>query len=164
MQNLVGIGGLAAAVFAFAGVAPGAIAQNVRVFTCQTVGNDPPEALGDREAHMLSVHQGSCRADGAYAGGVSTEEIIWEWDGPKAIELSGSGIIRKPGSTLAWKDTEGNLALSMTDGKVTGCASSGRGVNTLATGDWAKLAGKGYTWTAKCVGPSSQYTVEAKDE
>ena len=37
----------------------------------------------------------------------------------------------------------------MTDGKVTGWTGSGRGVNTLATGDWAKLAGKGYTWTGR---------------
>ena len=143
--------------------APGAVAQNVRVFTCQDVGVGSPEPLGDREGHSISVYRGSCRVEGAYAGGVSTDEGIWEWDGPKAVELSGSGIVRKPGSTLAWKETEGKLMLTMTDGKVTGWTSSGRGVNTLATGDWAKLAGKGYTWTAKSVGPS-QYTIEAKDE
>jgi hypothetical protein len=67
------------------------------------------------------------------------------------------------GLYLAWKETEGNLALTMADGKVTGWTSSGRGINTLATGDWAKLAGKGYAWTAKSIGPS-QYTVEAKDK
>jgi hypothetical protein len=50
---------------------------------------------------------------------------------------------RKPGSTLACKETEGKLTLTMTDGKVTGWTGSGRGVNTLATGDWGKLAGKG---------------------
>jgi hypothetical protein len=163
MQNLVRIGGLAAAVLAFAGFAPSAVAQNVRVLTCQDVGGGPPEPLGDREGHMIRVQQGSCRADGAYAGGVSTDEGIWEWDGSKAVELSGSGIVRKPGSTLAWKETEGNLALTITDGKVTGWTASGRGVNTLATGVWAKLAGKGYTWTAKPTGPS-EYTVEARDE
>jgi hypothetical protein len=143
--------------------APGAAAQNLRVFTCQDVGVGAPEPLGDREGHSISIYRGSCRVEGAYAGGVSTDEGIWEWDGPKAVELSGSGIVRKPGSTLAWRETEGKITLTMTDGKVTGWTSSGRGVNTLATGDWAKLAGKGYTWTAKPTGPS-QYTVEAKDE
>jgi hypothetical protein len=164
MQNLLRISGFAAAV-AFAAFGPSAIAQeNMRVFTCQSVGGGSPEPLGDRDGHLISVEQGSCRVEGAYAGGVSTDTIIWEWDGAKAVELSNVGVVRKPGSTLAWQGSGGKLTLTMTDGKVTGCSGSGRGVNTLATGDWAKLAGKGYTWTAKCVGPASQYTVEAKDE
>ena len=155
---------MAATVLAFAAFAPSAVAQNLRVFTCQDVSGGPPEPLGDREGHSISVGKGNCHVDGAYAGGVSTDQVIWEWDGAKAVELSGDGIVRKPGSTLAWQGSGGKLTLTMTDGKVTGCSGSGRGVNTLATGDWAKLAGKGYTWTAKCVGPASQYTVEAKDE
>ena len=100
----------------------------------------------------------------ATARQLGVHTIIWEWDGAKAVELSNVGVVRKPGSILAWQGSGGKLTLTMTDGKVTGCSGSGRGVNTLATGDWAKLAGKGYTWTAKCVGPASQYTVEAKDE
>ena len=163
MQNILRIGGFAAA-FAFVAFAPSAIAQNVRVFTCQNVGGGSPEPLGDREGHLISVEHSSCRVEGAYAGGVSTDTTIWEWDGSKAVELSNVGVVRKPGSILAWQGSGGKLTLTMTDGKVTGCSGSGRGVNTLATGDWAKLAGKGYTWTAKCVGPASQYTVEAKDE
>jgi hypothetical protein len=163
MQNLLPISGFAA--LASAAFAPGTMAQeNIRVFTCQSVGGGSPEPLGDREGHLISVEQGSCRVEGAYVGGVSTDTIIWEWDGAKAVELSNVGVVRKPGSTLAWQGTDGKLTLTMTDGKVTGCSGSGRGVNTLATGDWAKLAGKSYTWTAKCVGPASQYTVEAKDE
>ena len=162
MQDFPRIAGLA--ILAFAAFAPGAFAQNVRVFSCQSVGGGSPEPLGDRQGHMLSAETGSCTADGAYAGGVSTDWIIWEWDGAKAVELANVGVIRKPGSILAWKGTGGTLTLTVTDGKVTGCTGSGRGVNTVATGDWAKLAGKGYTWTAKCVGPGSQYTVEARDE
>jgi hypothetical protein len=98
-QNLLRFSGLAAVALAFAAFAPSAVAQNVRVFTCQGVGGGPPEPLGDREGHSISVDQGSCRVEGAYAGGVPTDEGIWEWDGPKAVELCGSGIVRKPGST-----------------------------------------------------------------
>ena len=113
---------------------------------------------------MIEVDQSSCSVDGAYAGGVATLTTIWEWDGPKAVARSAIGVVRKPGF-LPWlgKGSEGELTLTMTDGKVTGCTGSGRGVNTLATGDWAKLAGKGYTWTGRC-GPASQFTAEAKDE
>ena len=165
MQTLLRVSRFAAAALSFPAFAPSAIAQeNIRVFTCQSVGGGSPEPLGDREGHLISVEQGSCRVEGAYAGGVSTDTIIWEWDGAKAVELSNVGVVRKPGSTLAWQGSGGKLTLTTTDGKVTGCSGSGQGINTLATGDWAKLAGKRYTWTAKCVGPASQYTVEAKDE
>ncbi len=164
MQNLVRFSGSAAVLVAFAAFAPTAVAQNVRVFNCQSVGGGSPEPLGDREGHMISVDQSSCSVEGAYAGGVATLTTIWEWDGPKAVARSAIGVVRKPGSTLAWQGSEGELTLTMTDGKVTGCTGSGRGVNTLATGDWAKLAGKGYTWTGRCVGPASQFTAEAKDE
>ena len=98
------------------------------------------------------------------AGGVGTGTNIWEWDGPKATLLSDSGVVRKPGATLAWKGTEGKLTLTMTDGKVTGWTGSGRGANTLATGGWASMAGKSYTWTGKSVGPASQFSTEATPE
>ena len=103
----------------------------MRVFSCQRSAAAPPEPLGDREGHSISVEQHSCRVEGAYAGGVSTDTIIWEWDGAKAVELSNVGVVRKPGSTLTWKGTEGKLTLTITDGKVTGCTGSGRGVEHL---------------------------------
>jgi hypothetical protein len=165
MQNLR-FGGLAAAALMSAGVATSAVAlEKTSVWACQDAGGSPPQPLGDREGHSIGMGQNSCRVEsGTYAGGVSTDEGIWEWDGPKATELSGSGIVRKPGSTLAWKETEGETTLTMTDGKVTGWTSSGGGVNTLAIGDWASLAGKRYHWTAKSVGPASQFTVESTQE
>ena len=85
MQNLLRFSGSAAAALAFAAFAPTAVAQNTRVFTCQSVGGGSPEPLGDREGHMISVDQSSCSVEGAYAGGVATLTTIWEWDGPKAV-------------------------------------------------------------------------------
>ena len=65
------------------------------------------------------------------SGGVSTGTIIWEWDGTNAVLLSESGVIRKPGSTLAYRGTEGKLALTMADGKVTGFTASLKGQRQL---------------------------------
>lgn len=141
------------------------MAQEVIKFSCQVVGGSgTPEPLGDREGHNITVLTASCRsAGGVLDGALTTAQEIWEWDGTNAKMLLESGVIRKPGALATFELTEGKLALTMTDGKVTGCTGSGRGVNTLATGDWAKLAGKGYTWTGRC-GPASQFTAEAKDE
>ena len=46
MQNFLSFSGSAAAVLAFAAFAPTAVAQNARVFTCQSVGGGSPEPLG----------------------------------------------------------------------------------------------------------------------
>ena len=166
MQNFLRFSGSAAAALAFAAFAPSAVAQeNTTVWACQFIGGGPPEALGDREGHSISVGQYSCRAEmGPWAGSVGTGTNIYEWDGPKAVELADSGVARKPGATLAWKGTEGKVTLTMTDGKVTGWTGSGRGANLLATGGWASKAGASFTWTAKSVGPASQFSIEATNE
>jgi hypothetical protein len=166
MQSFLRFSGTAAAVLAFAAFASSAVAQEkTTAWACQGVGGDPPEPLGDREGHSISVGQYSCRAEsGPWAGSVGTGTDMWEWDGPKATLLSNSGVARKPGATLAWNFTEGKQSLTMTDGKVTGCTGSGRGTNVLATGDWASWAGTSYTCTWKCVGPASQFSVECTNE
>lgn len=166
MQNLLRIGGFTAAALAFAALAPGAVAQEkTTTWTCQGVGGGQAEPIGDREGHSLEVGQYSCRAEsGPWAGSVGSGTGIWEWDGPKATLISNSGVARMPGATLAWNFTEGSQALTMTDGKVTGCSGSGRGKNVLATGSWASWAGTSYTCTWKCVGPASQFSVECTNE
>ena len=166
MHDFVCFSRLAAAALAFAAFAPGAVAQeNTTVWACQSVGVGSPEPLGDREGHSISVGQYSCRAEsGPLAGGVSTGTAMWEVDGPKATLISNSGVVRKPGATLAFKSTEGKLTATMTDGKMTGWTGSGRGANPLATGAWASRAGKSYTWTTKSVGPTAQFSSEAKPE
>ena len=93
------------------------------------------------------------------------EAIIWEWDKTKtnAVLLAGSGVIRKPGSTVAFQITEGKLAVTITDGKVTGATSSGRGNDGEATGGAASLAGKLYIWSTKSTG-KLQFVLDVKVE
>jgi hypothetical protein len=166
MENFLRFGGPIAAVVVLAAFAPSAIAQEkTTAWTCQGVGSGAPEPLGDREGHSIEVGQYSCRADsGPQAGSVGTGTDMWEWDGPKATLISSSGVARKPGSTSAWKFTEGEQTLTMTDGKVTGCTGSGRGKNVLATGGWASMAGTSFRCTWKCVGPASQFSAECTNE
>jgi opacity protein-like surface antigen len=136
-------------------------------WVCQDVGHPSQEPLGDREGHAIEVAQYSCRIEsGQWAGAVSNGTIIWEWDGPKATMLSDSGVTRKPGGgTVVWKGDEGQITLTMTDGKVTGFTASGQGKNVLVIGDWpAKKGGPIYHWTAKPDGPSGQFTIDSTNE
>ncbi len=130
---------------------------------CFSVGNGaPPEALGDREGHALSVGQVTCRVEGGPVdGGIFTGSTIAEWDKGSAVVLSASGVTRKPGAVLASQTTEGKQSLVMTDGKVTGMTGSGRGRYTLATGSAASLAGKTFSYTFNTTGPG-QFLVEVK--
>jgi hypothetical protein len=164
MRYLVKISGIATAN-AFAAFASSAVAQETTfTSTCQGIGSGAPEPLGDREGHSIQTSQGSCHVDsGPMSGGILTTTDIWEWDGPNAVLLSGSGVCRKPGATLVVVDTGAKLALTMVDGKVTGWTASGRGTNVVATGSAASMAGKSYTFTAKPTGPG-QFTVETKQE
>jgi hypothetical protein len=75
------------------------------------------------------------------SGGVATGTDIWKWDGTNAVEISASGVERKPGATLVYRGTEGKLSLTITGGKVTGWTGSGKGVDSIATGSAASLAG-----------------------
>jgi hypothetical protein len=123
--------------------------------TSRRSGAFTPEQLGDREGHALSIGQSSCQStEGPWAGAVLTETNMWEWDGPKAKELSGSGVVRKPGATAAFQHTDGTLEVTTTDGKPSGWTASGHGIVTLATGSWASFNGKKYEWTGKGTGPN----------
>ena len=155
MHYLLNVCGIATAAVAFAAFAPSAVAQqNTFTFTCQDVGISPPEPLGDREGHSISVGQFSCRIDsGPMSGGVGTGTVTWEWDKTNAVLLSGSAVLRKPGATEVEVYTGGKIALTMADGKVTGFTASGRGSYPMAIGGAASLAGKSFTWTAKSTGP-----------
>jgi hypothetical protein len=143
-------------VIALALAVPSAAAQEVHGhILCRAVGAFTPEQLGDREGHALSIGQSSCQVtEGPVADAVQTETNMWEWDGPKATELSGYGVARKPGATFAFQHTDGTLELTMTDGKPSGWTASGHGIVTLATGSWASLNGKKYEWTGKGTGPN----------
>jgi hypothetical protein len=147
MSTLLKASGIAAAA-AFAAFAPGAVAQEISKSFCQAVGaNGAPEPLGDREGHGISVITASCRNEGgAMDGSLTTGQEIWEWDGTNAKMLLESGIVRKPGAMATYELTEGKLALTITDGKVTGFTASGKGRWPTATGTAASLAGKSFTF------------------
>jgi hypothetical protein len=153
MRYVLKASGIAAAV-AFAAFAPAAMAQEISKFSCQAVGaNGAPEPLGDREGHGITVTTESCRnVGGAMDGSLTTGQSIWEWDGTNAKMLLESGVVRKPGALATYEITEGKLALTMTDGKVTGFTASGKGRWPTASGTAASLAGKSWTYKAKSTG------------
>jgi hypothetical protein len=161
MHCLLNVCGLATAAIAFASFAPSAVAQeNAFTLTCQNVGGGAPEPIEDREGHSILVNDYSCRADsGPLSGGVWTGRAIWEWDKTNAVLVSGNGVVRKPGATVVYQEARGKLALTMTDGKVTGFAASGQGSFRTATGSAAALAGKSYTFASKPTG-QGQFAVE----
>jgi hypothetical protein len=157
--------GTATAVMASAAFAPNALAQEVTMtMTCQGIGNSAPEPLGDRDGHSISIGEVSCRVDGGpLSGGVLTGMDIWEWDGANAVSLANNDIVRKPGATAMYENTEAKLALTMTDGKVTGATASGKGHWRMATGSAASLMGRACTYTANVTGPG-QFTTISKCE
>jgi len=96
-----------------------------------------------------------CRVDQVRWSEASwSKRLFGEWDKTttNAVPLSGSGVIRKPGSTVAFQNTEMKLAVTITDGKVTGATSSGRGNDGVATGGATSPAGKLCTWSTKSTG------------
>jgi hypothetical protein len=141
---------------AFALAAPSASSQELHGHdVCRSIGAFTPEQIGDREGHALAITQESCQTtEGPTAGAVENDTTMWEWDGPKAKELSGHGVARKPGATLAFQDLDGTTEVTMTGGKPTGWTASGHAMVTLATGSWAPLNGKKLEWTAKGTGPN----------
>jgi len=151
----IGIAGLAL-MHAPAFAQPGSNEQ----LHCNGAGYNPPQPLGDEEGHSISVSKYTCRIDGGpLDGGIVTGSSIWEWHKSHAVLLSGMGVTRKPGTTLAWTQLSGKMALIMSEGKVTGFQGSGRGRATLATGQAAERKGKSYSFTFKSVG-RGQYVVD----
>jgi hypothetical protein len=151
-------------VVACVSLSAGAFAQSdvsFRLF-CHSVGNNAQEPLGDRDGHAISFSQIACRTEGGpLDGGMLTGITIYEWDKTNAVGLSGSGITRKPGATSAYENSETKLALSVSDGKVTGFTGTGRGRYTMATGTAAALKGKTYTFSFRTTGPG-QVLVDVK--
>ena len=137
--------------------------SNARLF-CHAVGYNPPEALGDREGHSISVGEITCRVEGGPGdGGVLTGTTIYEWDKANGVLLSGIGVTRKPGATTAYQHTEGKISLVVSNGKVVGSTGSGRGRYTMATGTAASMAGKTYSYTFKTTGPG-QFVVDVVND
>ncbi len=161
---LLCLGGLSATAIALCAL-NAAQAQDLHGHqVCRNIGGFTPEQLGDREGHALLNSEASCQAtEGPFTGAIVAETSQTEWDGPKAKELSGSGVARRPGATVAFRHTDGAIELTMTDGKPTGWTGSGHGVVTLATGALASFNGRKYEWTGKSTGPNlfeADYTIK----
>jgi hypothetical protein len=141
-----------------------ALAQSVpsgRLY-CHAVGGGPPEPLGDKEGHSISVGEAACRVEGGLQdGGVLTGLTIYEWDQTNGVLLSGLGVTRKPGATSAYEHSEGKISLIIVDGKVAGSTFTGRGRITMATGAASSLKGKTYSYSGKTTAPG-QFTVDVK--
>lgn len=154
-KNLLGAAALA--TLAFGAMAQAPILQKAY---CVNVGMNPMEPVGDRQGHALQVLNYSCRTEGGpMDGGVMTGVNITEWDAGKAVVLSGAGVGRKAGALASFQVTEGSTTLIMTDGKVTGMTSSGRGIMKHASGTASSLNGKTYSYTVRILSPG-QFLIE----
>jgi hypothetical protein len=145
------------------GFSSAAMADNV--FNCQDVGLTTPEPIGDQDGHVLVVDNFSCRIEaGVMAGGLMTGTVAWDMNKGKGALVSGTGVIRKPGSLVVYKDGEGALELTINDkGQVTGFGANGTATWVFATGDAAPLKGKVMNWTSKGTGPGT-FVVEEKTD
>ena len=144
MQTIFRFSGAAAAAIAIAGPGAGRRRAGSHEVFLPSGWDVAPEPLGDHEGHSITtVVTASCRtAGGVLDGALTTGQEIWEWDGPNGKMLLESGVIRKPGALATFELTDGQIALTMADGKVTGFTASGKGRWPTATGAAASLAGK----------------------
>ena len=135
-----------------AGAAPCAVAEEIHFKQiCQGDGSEYVDKLGD--GHAVSSGPYSCRmVSGPMDGGVITGQSLMEWDNTGGVVLAGSAVIRKPGGFVVYEDKEGKIALTITDGKVTGFTGSGKVRYLVATGSAAPMAGKTIAYTIKSTG------------
>jgi hypothetical protein len=164
MRNSLKVLGLAA-VIAFAAFAPSAGAQQMSFkMICQDVGAFAPEPVGDHEGHMMSVDRYSCRMEsGPMNGAVVSGGDVTNWDKGVGVEVLGNAAVRKPGGFGVYQDTEGKIALTIADGKVTGFTGNGKVHWVVATGSAAPLAGKTFSYTIKSTG-AGQWEANAMSE
>lgn len=150
--------------FAFMAGAATALAEDVARNKCQAIGPKGFQKLSDRPDHGFDIVTASCRvATGPMDGGVITAQYFWEWDKNVGTLIYGGGVVRKGDAILVYQYTEGTITLNMTDGKITGDASGGKGRWPIATGAAASLAGKTFTWASKATPTGDYETVWTAD-
>jgi hypothetical protein len=134
-------------------------AQEMNTFDCQEVGNNTPEALG-AEGQTILTDNFACRVTtGSMQGANMTGTAIWNFNKTDGTLVSGTGVMRKPGSVVVYKDDSGTLKLATDDkGNVTGASGAGKATWLVATGAAASGAGKTWNWTVKSTGPG-RFTV-----
>jgi hypothetical protein len=87
---------------------------------------------GSRASRTRAITRDSClTTEGPTKGSVSDDTVVMEWDGWRAKELSGFGIGRKPGATIEFQDLDGQVDVTLVDGKPTGWTATG---HSLVTG------------------------------
>ena len=88
-----------AAAFVLIVIAAGATAQSMSdasKATCQIIGANAREPVGDRDGHYLTVVQYSCRNDGGPADGTITPgTVLWVSDKMASALVAGTGVLRK---------------------------------------------------------------------
>jgi hypothetical protein len=151
--QLLSVGGLL--LIASAVSTPTGSAEELRNHDlCRQATPYPPEQL-DREGHTLIMGMDSCETvEGVTKGAIWQSFGMWEWDGPKAKEMTGWAIGRKLGAIQVCNELpeKATLELVLTDGKVTGWKASGQCVVTLATGHFTSMLGKTWYWDVKSTG------------
>lgn len=129
---------------------------------CTNAGANASEPLGDRDKHSIHVQAATCTHEtGPFSGAITTQGVIWEHDATGSRLLSGDGVGRKPGLTIAFRVTEGALTWVMKDGKPAGWNAQGKGVYILAAGEASEFKGKTFSWTSHPTGART-YVTEVK--
>lgn len=160
-KNICGVVAAALATTAASALAQAPSTPVHKAF-CVLAGASPMEPVGDRAGHALQVANYTCRTEGGpMEGSVMTGTNIIEWDAGKGVILSGTAVIRKPGSLVSVQMTEGTMTPIMTDGKPTGVTASGKGVMKHGSGNVnvAALSGKTYSFTSRSTG-AGQFVIE----
>jgi hypothetical protein len=142
----------------------GAFAQEANTFDCQDVGDIAPEPLA-AEGQSILTENFACRVTaGPMQGANMTGTVTWNFNKTDGTLVSGTGVMRKPGSVVVYKDDSGTLKLTTDDkGNVTGASGAGKATWLVATGAAAPAAGKTWDWTATGTGPG-RFTVSEKAE
>lgn len=138
-------------------------AQEMNTFDCQDIGNNTPETLG-AEGQSILTENFACRVTtGPMQGANMTGTVIWNFNKTDGTLVSGTGVLRKPGSVVVYRDDSGTLKLATDDkGNVTGASGAGKVTWLVATGAAASAA-KTWDWTVKSTGPG-RFTVSEKPE
>ena len=108
----------------------------------------------------------SCRLTaGPMAGGLLTGTTTWEMNKGEGTLISGTGVIRKPGSLVVYKDGGHAQAHHGRQGEVTWASLAAGGPPGVRSRANARLPGssKRLPWTVKATGPGT-FSVDEKTD
>ena len=132
-------------------------------YDCNFVGTLGQEAIGDRPGHMLVSLQYSCFGlDGLMKGALYTSSVASEWENQKGNYLYGVGIHRTADSYAVVQLLEGSGEVVMKDGMPAVSEATGKVVFKLASGRFARLAGKTVNFAAR-LGSAGHFIYELTD-